>query len=184
MCEENAITIDIFKVVRKAMAQTSDLEDMTSSMVQLLTGTLDIMGCTLFVSNPQEQELEIMTSFGLSDNYLQKGAISSQKSIASIYKQEPVVVKDTSNTDMLQYPEAAAKEGILSIVSLPVIFSGKVIGAMRLYSVKTWDISDQDVETLMMFADQVGMAMMYSRLLNAFDIIRETVMDVHGVWFE
>jgi len=184
MSTENKIDMDIFKVVKHAMARSADLEDMGNSLVQLLTGALYIKGCCLFVSNPVKKELEIFTSFGLSMNYLSKGSISSDKSINAIYKQKPVVVGDTSDTDLLQYPEAAEREGIKAIISLPIVFSGKVIGALRLYHHTPWEISEQDIETLMLFTDHVGMAMMYTRLLNAYTIIRETIMDVHEVWAE
>ncbi|WP_457551058.1 GAF domain-containing protein [Desulfobacula sp.] len=184
MSIENKIDIEIFKVIKSAMRQSSDLEDMSNSLVQLLTGALDISGCTLFLENPDKQELEILTSFGLSAEYLSKGAISSKKSIAAIYNQKPLVIMDTADTNLLQYPEDAKKEGIKSIISLPVVFSGKVIGGLRLYNHQSWDVSDRDLETLMLFADHVGMAMTYTRLLNAFMVIKDTIGDIHDIWID
>ncbi len=184
MSSENKIDIEIFKVIKSAMRTSSDLEEMTNSLVQILTGALGVKGCTLFVSNPDKKELEILTSFGLSPDYLTKGAISSQKSIAAIYNKEPQKIIDTASTDLLQYPEETQKEGIKSIISLPVVFSDKVIGALRLYSHDSWDISDYDLEALMLFADHVGMAMMYTRLLNAFVHIKDTVENIHDIWID
>lgn len=184
MSIENKIDMDLFKVIKSAMHASPDLEGMGNNLVQLMTGALDIKGCSLFAANPKKKELDIFTTFGLSTTYLRKGAISSQKSIAAIYSRKPVVIKDTSNTDLLQYPEAAQKEGIKSIISLPVVFSGKVIGAIRLYNHQSWDISDHDLETLMLFTDHVGMAMTYTRLLNAFMLIKDTVQDVHDIWVD
>ena len=184
MSIENKIDIEIFKVIKSAMCKSSDLEDMTNNLVQILTGALEIRGCTLFVANPDKKELEILTSFGLSTDYLTKGAISTQKSIAAVYNQEPQIILDTANTDLLQYPEDAQKEGIKSIISLPVIFSDKVIGELRLYNHQSWNISDYDLENLMLFADHVGMAMMYTRLLNAFKLIKGTVEDIHDIWID
>jgi signal transduction protein with GAF and PtsI domain len=184
MCQENTINYEIFKVVKSAVQSASSMEDMGNALVQLLTGALTIKGCTLFVANPEKKELEIFTTFGLSPGYLGKGAISSRRSIAAIYNQEPVVIKDTAATDLLQYPQEAQDEGIKSIVSLPVVFSGKVLGALRLYSHDSWAVSDADLEILMLFADHVGMAMMYTRLLNALRRIKQTVDDVHPVWWQ
>ena len=184
MNTENKIDMEIFKVIQGAMQESADLEDMGNSLVQLLTGTLDIRGCTLFLANPRNKELEILTTFGLSPGYLTKGAISSKKSIAAVYNKKPVFIEDTLKTDLLQYPEAAQKEGIKSIISLPVVFSGKVIGALRLYNHHSWDVPENAIETLMLFADHVGMAMMYTRLLNAFLLIKDTVEDVHDIWVD
>lgn len=184
MSTENKIDMEIFKIIKTAMHSSSDLEDMGNRLVQLLTGALDIKGCTLFAVNPDNKELEILTTFGLSPGYLRKGSISSKKSIAAIYNQKPVVVADTSQTNLLQYPEAARKEGIKSIISLPVVFSDKVIGAIRLYNHKSWNVSEHDLDTLMLFADHVGMAMMYTRLLNAFMLIKDAVDGVHTIWVD
>lgn len=184
MSIENKIDMELFKVIKSAMHASPDLETMANNLVQLLTGALGIKGCSLFAANPDKKELDVFTTFGLSTTYLRKGAISSQKSIAAIYNKKPVVITDTSNTDLLQYPEAAQKEGIKSIISLPVVFSDKVIGAMRLYNHQSWDVSDQDLDTLMLFTDHVGMAMTYTRLVNAFMLIKDTVQDVHDIWVE
>ncbi len=184
MSEENKINIEIFKIIKNAMGHSSELDVMASSLVQLLTGSLDIKGCALFILNPERRELDTLTTFGLSMNYLNKGSISTDKSISTLYKHKPVVISDVTDTDQLQYPEDAEKEGIKAIVSLPIVFSGKIIGALRLYSHKPWVISENDLETLLLFADHVGMAMMYTRLLNAFKIVKDTILDVHDVWID
>ena len=49
---ENKIDMEIFKVIKSAIRQSSDLENMGNSLVQLLTGVLDIKGCTLFCCKP------------------------------------------------------------------------------------------------------------------------------------
>ncbi len=84
--------------------------------------------------------------------------------------------------DKLQYPQDAAKEGIGAIVSVPINFSGKVIGALRLYNHAVRDISDRDVDSLLVLSENIGLAMTYTRILKAIKTIRYTVDDIHDVW--
>jgi len=181
---EDKIDIDIFKVVTRAIAESDNMEIMTNHLTQLLIVALEVKGCTIFVLNPETKELEALSSFGLSIDYLNKGPILSNKSIGAALRGEPVVVRDTAKTNQLQYPEDAKKEGIGAIVSLPIKFYGKVIGALRLYHFETWDISEQDLDSLLVLSEIIGLAMMYTRLLNALQDVKDTTNDVHRVWLD
>ena len=180
--EKDKIDIDIFKVVTRAIAESDNLEIMTTHLTQLLTGALEIKGSGVFVLNPETDELELLSSFGLSIGYLNKGPLMSAKSIAETFRGEAVVVRDVAKSDHLQYPQDAIAEDIGAIVSLPIRFYGRVIGALRLYHREQWDISDKDIDSLRLLADNIGLAMMYTRLLNALRAIKDTVGDIHDIW--
>jgi transcriptional regulator with GAF, ATPase, and Fis domain len=183
MSVEEKIDIDLFKVVFRAMAQSDNLEIMTNHLTQLLVAALEIKGCTIFALNTDSNELENLASFGLSTGYLEKGPVLSDKSIADTFKGKSVVVPDVRNTDRLQYPQDAVAEGIGAIVSVPINFYGRVIGALRLYHSDVWEISERDVDSLLVLAENIGLAMTYTRVLKALKTIRYTVDDIHGIWF-
>jgi len=182
MNTEEKIDIDLFKVVFRAMAQSDNLEIMANHLTQLLVAALEIKGCTIFALNPELDELEVLASFGLSMGYLQKGPILSDKSIADASRGKPVVIPDVNHTDRLQYPQNAKAEGIGAIISIPINFFGKVIGALRLYHSQVWNISNRDVDSLLVLAENIGLAMTYTRVLKALRTIRYTVNDIHSIW--
>jgi signal transduction protein with GAF and PtsI domain len=182
MSAEEKIDIDLFKVVFKAIAQSDNLEIMANHLTQLLVAALEIKGCTIFALNLESNELEDLASFGLSMDYLEKGPVLSDKSIAETFKGKPVVIADVNNTTRLQYPQDARAEGIGAIVSVPIKFYGRVIGALRLYHKAAWDISDRDVDSLLVLAENIGLAMTYTRVIKALRTIRYTVDDIHSIW--
>ena len=176
MASENRITIDIFKAVTRAVAHSKDLDVMTNHLAQLLTATLDIKGCALFVLNAVTEELEILASFGLSAKYLTKGPLNTPKSINETFQGNPVVIADISKKNKsLQYPEEARKEGIAAIVSLPIVHQDEVVGVLRLYHYEVWQVSDQDLESLQILAGIIGLAMTYTRFHNTVHAIAEIV---------
>ena len=181
---EEIIDIDLFKVVFRAMAQSDDLEIMTNHLTQLLVAALKIKGCTIFAVNPETEELEVLASFGLSMKYLNKGPLFTGKSIGATLKGEPVVIRDVNKTNRLQYPDDAKNEGIGAIVSVPILFYNKVIGELRLYHHEAWEISNKDVDSLLVLAENIGLAMTYTRLLNAFKAIKYTVQEVQPIGVE
>ena len=176
------IDIDIFKAVNRAIAESDDLDVLAHHLTQLLVGTLDIKGCTVFALNPETEELETLASFGLSLGYLNKGPVLKAKSIAGTKQGHPVVIPDVSTSDLLQYPEEAKAEGIAAILSVPIGFSNRVIGALRLYHHSPWNISDQDLDSLLVLGESIGLAMTYARLANALRAVKDTANEVHNVW--
>ena len=178
MTTQNKIDINIFKVVTRAIAASDNLSIMADQLTQLLVGAMEIKGCNLFALNTGTRELEVLSSFGLSMEYINKGPLVFDKSIGCIKDKESIVIDNIKESDLLQYPQEALREGIRSIVSVPRVLYGETVGALRLYHSETWEISDQDLDSLMLLAENVGLAMMYTRLLNAMTTIKETVAAV------
>ncbi|PLX53126.1 MAG: GAF domain-containing protein [Desulfobacteraceae bacterium] len=184
MVAEDRINMDIYKVVTRAIAASDNLEDMATQLTQLLVGAFGIKGSTIFVLNPDTEELEARASFGLSINYMNKGLILVKKSLDHQLRGEPIVIRDVTKSDRLQYPEDAQKEGISAIVSLPISLHGKLIGVLRLYHYERWDVSERDLDSLMIFTENIGLALMYTRLLQALKFVKETVDEVHPIWLD
>jgi GAF domain-containing protein len=181
---KDQIDIKLFKLVSRAMAESDDLEIMATHLTQLLVSTLEVKGCAIFVLNPQSEELEVLASFGLSIEYMNKGPVILNKSISGRPKGEPTVITDVSESGLLQYPKYAETEGIKAIASLPVQFKGRIIGTLRLYHRQPWQLSEQDLDFLTLLADNIGMAMMYTRLLHALKSVKASVDAVHAVWLQ
>lgn len=175
MNSQEKISIDTFKTVSKAIAQSDNLDIMANHLTQLLVAALEIKGCAIFVLNPDTQELVVLASFGLSPKYLSKGPLLAEKSIAATLEGKPVIVPDVGPCADIQYPEEAIKEGIASILSVPINFSNEIIGELRLYHHEVWHISEKDLDSLHLLAENIGLAMTYTRLLNAVQSINEVI---------
>ena len=70
----------------------------------------------------------------------------------------------------------------MAIVSLPITQRGKIVGALRLYHSEVWNIAETDIDYLQVVAQIIGIALMYFRLANALQAVKETVNDIHSVW--
>ena len=178
MDNKDRINVEIFKIVSKSIAASDNLEVMTNHLSQLLVAALEIKGCAIFALNPSTKELETLASFGLSAGYIAKGPLMADKSIAAALKGEAIILEDVSKDNRLQYPKEAAQEGIVSIVSIPILFSTEILGVLRLYHREVWYISSKDVESLLVLAENIGLSLRYTRLLNALQSIKEAIKDL------
>ena len=62
-----------------------------------------------------------------------------------------------------QKPAEAEKEGISSILSVPIVARGKVIGILRIYTTEPWEFTLEDVNFVQAMGNMAGMAIEMSR---------------------
>lgn len=150
--------------VTHGIVVSKDPEEVALLIVESVKSALNAKACALFLFNRKTNELEVAASMGLSDEYLNKGPLSSLKSIAASLRDGPVAVYDVTDDPRIQYPEAAKKEGIASILSVPIIVRENPIGALRVYTAEPWEASLEDVNFVQAVAQIAGMALEMSRL--------------------
>lgn len=182
MSQTQKIELESFKLIVETVLDARNPETLGSQLTRLLVGIMEVKGATLFIVNPLKEELEILATEGLSQEYKNKGPILVDKSIKLESNLEPVIIEDVSKSDRLQYPEKAEREGINSIVSFPVKLQGKIIGALRIYHSETWAVTEQEIGFLQILTKTLAMALKSFRLSSAILGTREFLEDIHPIW--
>lgn len=175
--EKPIINYETLIRITKAISMIRDPEEIVLITVEGVTHALNVKGCALFLFSAKSDELKLAASYGLSDEYLDKGPVSSLRSIASALQDgQPVAIFDVADDPRIQYPEAAQKEGIASILSVPIIIGEKIIGCMRVYTAEPWEFTLNDVNFVQAVAQVVGMALEMCRvnkgLKDSIDILK------------
>ena len=175
--EKPTITYETLVRITKAISMIREPEEIVLITVEGVTHALNVKGCTLFLFSAKSQELKLTGSYGLSKEYLNKGPVSSLRSIASSLQDgQPVAIFDVADDPRIQYPEAAIKEKIASILSVPIIIGEKLLGCMRVYTEKPWEFTLNDVNFVQAVAQVVGMALEMCRvnkgLKDSIDILK------------
>ena len=153
----------LLKITRD-ISLSRDPDEVVFPIVESVTRTLEAKGCALFLFNRKTNELELAASYGLSNRYLSKGPVSSIRSIAASLQNGPVAIYDVSDDPRIQYPDEAKKEGIFSILSVPIIVHEKPLGALRVYAGEPWETTLEDVNLVQAVAQIAGMGLEMSRL--------------------
>jgi len=161
--KKQLINYETLLKVTKAISHSKDPEEVVLMTVESVKTALEIKGCALFLINRKTDELELAASFGLSDEYINKGPVSALKSISQSLDEGPVAIYDAADDPRLQYPQAAKKEGIASILSVPIVAGGNLIGAMRIYTADPWEFTLEDVNFVQAMAQMTGMAIEMTR---------------------
>ncbi len=162
--EKNLLNYETLLVITERIAMSREFDEIALLSVTGVRDALKAKGCALFLINPKSQELELAASMGLSDAYLRKGPISALRSIADALKEGPVAIYDVKDDPRIQYPHEAVKEGIASILAVPIMARGNPIGALRIYTAESWEFTLEDVNFVQAVAQIAGMAIEMSRL--------------------
>jgi signal transduction protein with GAF and PtsI domain len=134
MKTRNRIYFDSFKEVVKAVNSTLDRQQVLDLLVSNVAEVMDLKACAICMLHGKKRTLELLASHGLSENYINKGPLDADKSIADAMDGKTVMVYRASEDPRIQYPEEAVREGIASIVSVPLTCRERVFGVLRLYT--------------------------------------------------
>ncbi len=81
-----------------------------------------------------------------------------------VKEKAPLIVRDVIQEKEYVYPELAKKEGVRSLLSVPMILKDGVIGVINVYSADERTFSTEDLRVLSMVADQVAIAFENTKL--------------------
>ena len=155
--------------ITRSISMIRDPEEVVLISVEGIASALKVKGCALFLFNRQSAELSLAGSYGLSEEYLNKGPVSAMKSISSSLEDgQPVAIFDVSDDPRIQYPEAARKEGIASILSVPILIGEHLLGCLRVYTAEPWEFGLNDVNFVQAVAQVVGMALELCRINKGY----------------
>ncbi len=151
----------------RAVAAQMDVERILETAAREIADAMAVKGCSLLWLNFETHELELVGTYGLSRAYLDKGILSMDRSIPKVVEGETVYVPDTGRDTRVQYPEAAGREGIVSILSVPIFVKEKVRGVLRLYASESRAYPQEEIAFVKALAEIGGIAVLNAKLYEA-----------------
>ena len=124
-------------------ARTPDV--VRRSLVESMAKALQSRACSIMLLSPDRKRLIHTIAYGLSDWYVRKGPVSADRSISEALDGKPVTVLDAARDERVQYREQAKREGIASILSVPMMLRGQIIGIVRVYSGEPRQYTEDDI---------------------------------------
>jgi putative nucleotidyltransferase with HDIG domain len=171
----------VFAEVSNAIQSGEGLDTALELMVARIGQAIDAKGCSLRMLDPVSGELRLRAAWGLSASYLEKGPVRAGPGISEVFDDGPIVIRDVSSDPRVQYPGAAAAEGIQAIVSLPFELVGRLRMVLRIYFDHPALLSDDDVRFLDAVAAQGAAAIRCSLLQTRyFDTFRRVMQAIHA----
>jgi len=162
---------ELAAAVNSARAPASVLQAIAENVAKGLA----VKGCSLMLLTPDRKQLLHTASYGLSDWYVRKGPVSADRSISEALEGKPVAVLEAAKDDRIQYREQAKKEGIVSILSVPMMLRESVVGVIRVYSGEPRQFTMDDIRFVGAAANLGAIALENARLYDSVQKDYETL---------
>ncbi|MBN1787724.1 MAG: SpoIIE family protein phosphatase [Sedimentisphaerales bacterium] len=150
------------------------LDKLARAAVQITGAT----ACSIRLLDDESGELKMRSTFGLSEEYRNKGPVTKDDLvIKAAFAGEAVVVDDMSVDSRVKYPQASNKEGIVSQLTVSMQFKDKPVGVLRLYRPTVGGFTQEDVAMARSVASQCAIAITnaknYARALHGAQIAEQ-----------
>ena len=153
--------------INAMLAGASDLKEILDTTTRIVCDVMHVKACSLRLLDEATGVLYVKSIHNLSPEYLGKGpVILSQNPIDQAAMAGKVArIADAPNDPRTQYPEQARKEGIISGMVCGMIYRGKAVGVLRVYTSEPHEFSPFEEALLRAVASQAAAAIVNARLL-------------------
>ncbi len=132
--------------VAAAINSSLDPAAVLQAIVQNAAEAMAAKGCSIMLLSADRGELHHRAHHGLSDRYVRKGPVRMDPHLAEPLEGRSVAVLHASTDPRIQYREEAIREGIASMLSVPIRLHGEVVGVMRIYTGEPREFTEDDVQ--------------------------------------
>jgi len=149
------------------VAGTFSLQDVLDKLAEAAVRIVGkgVKACSIRLLDENAGELKMRSTFGLSEEYRNKGVVSKNDTvIKDAFAGQAIVLDDMRVDGRVKYPQAAGKEGLVSQLTVAMQFRDKQIGVLRLYSPKPKQFNDDDIAIARAVASQCAVAITNAKL--------------------
>lgn len=161
--------------ISTAIASEQYLDDILRLIVTVTAEVMDSNICSLMLVDEKRHELVIRATQSISEAYNKKPPLKIGEGIAGkvVKENRPMAVKDISQEKEYKHKDIAKKEGLRSLLCVPLAVKGRVIGALNCYTSKPHDFTETSINILTTIANQAAVAIENTELMVKTKVIAE-----------
>jgi serine phosphatase RsbU (regulator of sigma subunit) len=141
------------------------LQEVLDKLAEAAVRIVGVKACSIRLLNEEADDLKMRSTYGLSEEYRNKGVVSKNDPVVkAAFAGQAVVLDDMRIDGRVEYKEATIKEGLVSQLTVAMQFKGQAIGVLRLYSPRSKRFYEDDINLARAVASQCAVAITNARL--------------------
>jgi signal transduction histidine kinase len=184
MIEESARLLERYQrliELSRDLASTLDLQDLLNHIVNAAADLSGSEAASILTYDEIKGELYFDAASNLSEPLMRGLVVPAETSIAGwiVANRQPVIISDTQS-DPRHFGQIgkATQVTTTSMLGVPLIAKGKVIGVLEAINKLSGDFNREDQEILSTLAAQAAVAIENARLFQQSDLISEMVHEL------
>ena len=168
--------VSVGQTINSALNVDEALQVITREACQLMRAKV----CSLLLLDDSREWLDLRASHGASPEYVNKPRLSLGESLVGmvVRRKKPVQVEDVRNSALYQNVEVAQREGLVSLLSVPLLYRQQAIGALSIYTERPHSFSNEEIRILSALAELSAVAIekarLYERIMTMEEELRQS----------
>ncbi|MDD4910596.1 MAG: GAF and ANTAR domain-containing protein [Candidatus Omnitrophica bacterium] len=167
--------IEALYKIGKAITSDLYLEDILKLIVTVTAQAMGSNVCSLMLIDEKQKVLAIRASQSISEGYNKKGPLRIGEGVAGkvVLSKKPRTVYNVLEDKDYKFKDIAGKDGLVSLLCVPMMVKNKAIGALNLYTSKPHKFTESEIEILTTVANQAALVIENTELMVKTKVIQE-----------
>ncbi|MHB0997694.1 MAG: GAF domain-containing protein [Armatimonadota bacterium] len=161
--------------VSRSITSGMYLDEILNLIVAMTAESMKFKIVTVMLLDEEKKELVIRATQSSSKEYVRKPNLKLGESLAgrAISEGRPIAVLDVRSTPEYRYPDIARKEGLCSMICVPLLLRDKPIGVLNCYTEMAHVFTNDEIAVLVAVGSHAAIAIENSKLVVKSAIIKE-----------
>jgi signal transduction histidine kinase len=165
--------------VGQTINSTLNLDDALKVITRKACTLMEAKMCSLLMLDDSREWLDLRASYGAGEAYVNKPRLSLGESLVGIVvrRKKPLQVENVQVSSRYQNAEIARREGLISLLSVPLVFGEQAIGALSVYTREAHVFSNEEIRILSALAELSAIAIekarLYERVVDVEEHMRQ-----------
>jgi len=167
--------IDALAKISDAVTSDLYLEEILRLIVTVTAEVMNSKICSLMLLDKNTQELVVKATQSVSEFYNKKPNAKLGEGIAgrAAQQRKPITVLDVRKDKRYMNQAIAQREKLCSLLSVPLVFRGNVVGVLNCYTVKPHRFSQSEIRVIRSIAGLAAIVIENFRLVVEAQLIQE-----------
>ena len=166
---------NVSRIINSTLNLDDALQVVTAETCVLMRAKM----CSLMMLDDSRDWLDLRASYGASEIYRSKPRLSVAESLLGVVarRKKPLQVANVQVSSRYQNVEVARREGLVSLLSVPLLFAGEAIGTLSVYTALPYNFSNEEIRILSALAELSAIAIekarLYERIVDVEEQLRQ-----------
>lgn len=176
---------EAFQSIAQQVNSSLKVKDVLAALLRSTVRELNFKAASIRLLGPRKKRLHVAAAEGLSPQYLSKGDVRIEDSPIDreVIQGRPVTIFDVVHERGFQYPAEAEREGIRSVLAVPLAVHGEIAGVLRIYSGQPHRFTAEEEAFVRAVADLGAIALENARLHEALEQKYEAAREDWSGWY-
>ncbi len=165
--------------ISQTINSTLNLDDALRAITREACVLMSSKMSSLLLLDETGEWLDLRASFGAGADYIGKPRLSAAESLVGVVmrRKKPLQVENVQTSSRYQNLEVARREGLVSLLSVPLMFNGEAIGVLNVYTGESYTFSNEEIRILTALAELSALAIekarLYERIVDVEEQLRQ-----------